>query len=35
MTPVVEWFTEGHETADVKAARAILIEASGHSSRPA
>ena len=35
MTPVVEWFTEGHETADVKAARAILIEASRHSSRPA
>ena len=33
MTPVVEWFTEGHETGDVKAARAILIEASSHSSR--
>jgi tetratricopeptide (TPR) repeat protein len=27
ITPVVEWFTEGHETADVKAALAILAAA--------
>ena len=28
IAPVVEWFSEGHDTADVKAARAILDEAS-------
>jgi DNA-binding winged helix-turn-helix (wHTH) protein/predicted ATPase len=26
ITPLVEWFTEGHDTADVKEARAIVIE---------
>jgi DNA-binding winged helix-turn-helix (wHTH) protein/predicted ATPase len=25
ITPLVEWFTEGHDTADVKAARALVI----------
>jgi predicted ATPase len=35
MTPVVEWFTEGADTADLKAARATLIEASGRTSQPA
>jgi predicted ATPase len=28
IAPVVEWFSEGHDTADVKAARAILGKAS-------
>ena len=28
IAPVVEWFSEGHDTTDVKAARAILDEAS-------
>jgi predicted ATPase len=35
ITPVVEWFTEGYETADVKAARAILSKSSGQASQPA
>ena len=35
MTPIIEWFTEGRDTADVKAARAILRKASGQPSQPA
>ena len=27
ITPLVQWFTEGHETADVMAARAFVIAA--------
>jgi DNA-binding winged helix-turn-helix (wHTH) protein/predicted ATPase len=33
--PALEWFTEGLDTADLRAARAILNEASGRTSRSA
>ena len=33
--PVLDLFSEGHDTADVKAARALLSEASGETPQPA
>jgi predicted ATPase len=35
VAPVLEWFTEGHETADVRAARAVLGKSSGQAFQPA